>query len=64
MALRVRRSAALLLAAIVLSGCEQGGPFGQPSGGPAGNPAVSQTGTQTVKQRIVQLRADRRQEQA
>ena len=58
MALRVRRSAALLLAAIVLSGCEQGGPFGQPSGGPAGNPAVSQTGTQTVKQRIVQLRAD------
>lgn len=58
MALRVRRSAALLLAAIVLSGCEQGGPFGQPSGGPAANSAVSQTGTQTVKQRIVQLRAD------
>ena len=58
MALRVRRSAALCLAAIVLSGCEQGGPFGQSSGGPAASPAVSQTGTQTVKQRIVQLRSD------
>jgi predicted nucleic acid-binding Zn-ribbon protein len=58
MAQRVRRSAALLLAAVVLSGCEQGGPFGQTSA-PAGNPATSsQTGTQTVKQRIQQLRAD------
>jgi len=45
------------LAAIVLGGCEPGGPFGQtPSG--ASNPAISQTGTQTVKQRIVQLRSD------
>ena len=59
MALRVRRSVALCLAAIVLSGCEQqGGLFGQASGGPAATPTVSQTGTQTVKQRIVQLRAD------
>lgn len=58
MALRVRRSAALFLAAVVLSGCEQGGMFGQ-SSSPASNPATSsQTGTQTVKQRIVQLRAD------
>jgi chromosome segregation ATPase len=59
MALRVRRSA-LLLAAVVLSGCEQGGPFaaaGSGSGG-TGNPAVSQTGTQTVRQRVQQLRND------
>lgn len=58
MALRVRRSAALFLAAIVLSGCEQGGIFSQPSGGSTASPSVSQTGTQTVKQRIVQLRSD------
>lgn len=58
MAQRVRRSAALLLVAIVLSGCETGGPFGQ-GNAPASNPATnSQTGTQTVKQRIQQLRAD------
>ena len=57
MAQRVRRSAALLAAAIVLSGCEAGGPFGQGSA-TASNPAVSQTGTQTVKQRVQQLRAD------
>ncbi len=57
MAQRVRRSAVLLLAAIVLSGCETGGLFGQGSA-PASNPAVSQTGTQTVKQRVQQLRAD------
>lgn len=56
MAQRVRRSAALLAAAIVLSGCEAGGPFGQ--GTTTSNPAVSQTGTQTVKQRVQQLRAD------
>ena len=58
MALRVRRSAALVLAAIVLNGCESGGPFG-PTSSPAANPATSsQTGTQTVKQRVQQLRAD------
>lgn len=60
MALRVQRSA-LLLAAIVLSGCEGGGPFGaggaQTSASNA-NPAITQTGTQTVRQRIQQLRAD------
>lgn len=56
MALRVRRSA-LLLAAVVLSGCEPGGPFA-PATGPVANPAVSQTGTQTVRQRVQQLRAD------
>lgn len=59
MALRVQRSA-LLLAMIVLSGCD-GGPFG--GGGvqtsaPNANPAITQTGTQTVRQRIQQLRAD------
>ena len=57
MAHRVQRSAALLVAAIVLSGCEQGGPFGA-AGGAAPNPTVSQTGTQTVKARVQQLRAD------
>ena len=57
MAHRVRRSAALLAAALVLSGCETGGGlFG--SSAPASGPAVSQTGTQTVKQRVQQLRAD------
>ena len=58
MALRVQRSA-LLLAAIVLSGCE-GGAFA-PAGSQTpsnSNPAISQTGTQTVRQRIQQLRAD------
>ena len=58
MALRVQRSA-LVLAAIVLSGCE-GGPFATMGGqGPAtSNPAISQTGTQTVRQRVQQLRSD------
>lgn len=59
MALRVQRYA-LLLAAIVLSGCE-GGTFALgESQGPVvnANPAISQTGTQTVRQRIQQLRAD------
>ena len=59
MALRVQRSA-LLLAAIVLSGCE-GGAFGGGGGqasAPNANPAITQTGTQTVRQRIQQLRAD------
>lgn len=59
MALRVQRSA-LLLAAVVLSGCD-GSTFG--GGGiqttaPNANPSISQTGTQTVRQRIQQLRAD------
>lgn len=58
MALRVQRSA-LLLAAIVLSGC-QGGAFGggESQSAPNANPAITQTGTQTVRQRIQQLRAD------
>src|SRR5260221_5982399 len=58
MALRVQRSA-LVLAAIVLSGCE-GGPFATLGGqGPVtSNPAISQTGTQTVRQRVQQLRSD------
>lgn len=57
MALRVQRSA-LLLAAIVLSGCTEGGPFAPSSSPPSSNPAISQTGTQTVRQRIQQLRSD------
>jgi hypothetical protein len=57
MALRVKRSA-LLLAAVVLGGCEQGGPFAAGSGETQLNPAVSQTGTQTVRQRVQQLRND------
>jgi hypothetical protein len=58
MALRVQRSA-LVLAAIVLSGCE-GGPFATTGAqGPVtSNPAISQTGTQTVRQRVQQLRSD------
>ncbi len=58
MALRVQRSA-LLLAMIVLSGC-QGGAFGggESQSAPNANPAITQTGTQTVRQRIQQLRAD------
>jgi len=58
MAHRVQRSAALLVAVIVLSGCEQGGPFGSIGGTAPSNPTVSQTGTQTVKARVQQLRAD------
>jgi hypothetical protein len=58
MALRVQRSA-LVLAVIVLSGCE-GGTFATGGGqGPVtSNPAISQTGTQTVRQRVQQLRSD------
>lgn len=56
MALRVQRSAAFLLAAIVLSGCEPGSPFG--SSVATGSPGVSQTGTATVRGRIQQLRSD------
>jgi hypothetical protein len=56
MALRVKRSAAFLLAAIVLSGCEPGSPFGSSvSTSVAG---TSQTGTATVRGRIQQLRSD------
>ncbi len=58
MAQRVRRSAALLVAAIVLGGCEPGGPFAPIGSTPASSPGVSQTGTQTVKGRVQQLRAD------
>ncbi len=59
MALSVQRSAALLLAAIVLSGCEGGAfPIGGSQAPAASNPAITQTGTQTVRQRIQQLRAD------
>lgn len=58
MALRVQRSA-LLLAAIVLSGCEGGAfPIGGSQVPSTSNPAITQTGTQTVRQRIQQLRAD------
>jgi hypothetical protein len=56
MALRVQRSAALLVAAIVLCGCEPGSPFG--SSVSTGSPGVSQTGTATVRGRIQQLRSD------
>lgn len=60
MALRLTRSV-LLLAAVVLGGCNQGGFLGQ--GGPpvatsGAGAGVSQTGTQTVKTRVQQLRAD------
>jgi hypothetical protein len=54
MALRVQRSAALLLAGIVLSGCAPGSIFG-PSYTSTG---ASQTGTATVRGRIQQLGAD------
>lgn len=56
MALRVQRSAVLLLAAVVLCGCEPGSPFG--SSVNTGSPGVSQTGTATVRGRIQQLRSD------
>ncbi|MDP2329293.1 MAG: hypothetical protein Q8M19_01170 [Reyranella sp.] len=48
----------LLLAAVVLSGCNEGGVFAPAVSPPSSNPAISQTGTQTVRQRIQQLRAD------
>ena len=48
----------LLLAAVVLSGCNGGGVFAPSASPPSSNPAISQTGTQTVKQRIQQLRSD------
>lgn len=57
MVLRVQRSV-LLLAAVVLSGCNGGGVFAPSASPPSSNPAISQTGTQTVKQRIQQLRSD------
>jgi hypothetical protein len=56
MALGVKRSAALVLAAVVLCGCVPGSPFG-PSVS-AGSPGASQTGTATVRGRIQQLRSD------
>ena len=62
MALRVQRSA-LVLAAIILGGCNETyiaqGPSGQAPGSPAaGYAPVTQTGTETVRQRVQQLRAD------
>src|SRR5262249_20118745 len=57
MALRLKRSAAVLLAAVVLGGCNQGGSLGQ-APLTVSAPGVSQTGTQTVRQRVQQLRAD------
>jgi hypothetical protein len=57
MALRVQRSV-LLLAAVVLSGCNEGSIFAPAVSPPSSNPAISQTGTQTVRQRIQQLRSD------
>jgi hypothetical protein len=46
------------LAAVVLSGCNQGGPFAPSTSQPSSNPAITQTGTSTVRQRIQQLRSD------
>ena len=59
MALKVPRSA-LVLVAIVPSGCEQGGVFTAPAAPPPANsnPAITQTGTQTVRKTIEQLRSD------
>src|SRR5262249_24191770 len=59
MALRVQRSA-LFLVAIVLTGCEPGGPFATMGGqGPTtSNPSITQTGSSTVRQRVAQLRSD------
>ncbi|OFW97689.1 MAG: hypothetical protein A3D94_18255 [Alphaproteobacteria bacterium RIFCSPHIGHO2_12_FULL_66_14] len=48
----------LLLAAVVLSGCNEGSIFAPAVSPPSSNPAISQTGTQTVRQRIQQLRSD------
>lgn len=57
MTLRVQRCA-LLLAAIVLSGCETTGRAPVSSQAPDSSSIISQTGTQTVRQRIQQLRSD------
>ena len=60
MALRVPGSA-LLLAAIVLSGCDQANVFAPTASPPpstSSNPAITQTGTQTVRTTIQQLRSD------
>jgi hypothetical protein len=59
MALSVQRSA-LLLAMIVLGGCDQANVFA-PAGSPPpsnANPAITQTGTLTVRKSIEQLRSD------
>jgi len=56
MGLRVQRSAVLLVAAVVLCGCEPGSPFG-PSVTTSSS-GVSQTGTATVRGRIQQLQSD------
>ena len=55
MALRVTRSAAVLLAAVVLNGCAPGSSLFGPS---ASVSVASQTGTATVRGRIQQLRSD------
>ena len=59
MALRVQRSA-LLLAVIVLSGCETSGfaPVSGQSPSPGSGAIISQTGTSTVRGRIQQLGSD------
>jgi hypothetical protein len=57
MALRVTRSAALLLAAVVLNGCAPGSSFFGPSAS-VNVAGQSQTGTATVRGRIQQLRSD------
>jgi hypothetical protein len=57
MALRVTRSAALFLAAVVLNGCAPGSSFFGPSAS-VNVAGQSQTGTATVRGRIQQLRSD------
>ena len=60
MALSFQRSA-LLLAMIVLAGCDQTNVFAPAASSPPpsnSNPAITQTGTLTVRKSIEQLRSD------